>query len=77
MAITNDGRRLLVDYRNDKIKLFSRDMKLLSSLSLSSSPWDVAVTGDREAIVSYDDDKTLLILDISDRKMSIKRTVKA
>ena len=76
MAITNDGRRLLADYRNDKIKLFSRDMKLLSSLSLLASPWDIAVTGDREAIVSYDDDKTLLILDISDRKMSIKETVK-
>ena len=28
MAITNDGRRLLVDHDNNKVKLFSQDMKL-------------------------------------------------
>ena len=83
MAITNDGRRLLADCVNIKIKmfsrdmksLFSRDMKSLCSLSLSTKPWDIAVTGDREAVVSCDQAK-LLILDISDRKMSIKGTVK-
>ena len=74
MAITNDGRRLLADYANKKIKMFSRDMKSLCSLSLSTKPWDIAVTGDREAVVSCDQAK-LLILDISDRKMSIKGTV--
>ena len=74
VAITNDGRRLLAHWNNEKIKLFSRDMKLLCSLSLSTSPWDIAVTGDREAVVSCNQPK-LLILDISDRKMSIKGTV--
>ena len=74
IAITNDGRRLLTDYRNKKIKMFSRDMKSLCSLSMSTSPWDIAVTGDREAVVSCDQAK-LLTLDISDRMMSIKRTV--
>ena len=76
MVITNDGRLLLADYRNKKIKLFSRDMKLLCSLSLSLSPWDVAITGDREAIVSCYDEVMLVIFDISDRRMSIKQTVK-
>ena len=76
MAITNDGRRLLADYNNNKIKMFSRDMKSLCSLSMSTEPWDIAVTGDREAVVSCYLNTKLLILDISDRKMSIKRTVK-
>ena len=80
MVITNDGRVLvlLADYiyPKDKIKLFSRDMKLLCSLSLLASPWDTAITGDREAIVSCLNEEKLLILDISDRRMSIKRTVK-
>ena len=76
IAITNDGRRLLADYGNHKIKMFSRDMKLLCSLSLSTSPWDIAVTGDREVVVSCYNEAKLLILDISDRKMSIKGTVK-
>ena len=83
MAITNDGRRLLADYENNKIKmfsrdmksLFSRDMKSLCSLSLSTEPWDIAVTGDREAVVSCFNEAKLLVLDISERKMSIKGTV--
>ena len=75
IAITNDGRRLLADWTNRKIKLFSRDMKSLCSLSLSTAPWDIAVTGDREAVVSCNE-KKLLVLDICDRKMSIRRTVK-
>ena len=75
MAITNDGRRLLADHNNNKIKMFSRDMKSLCFLSLSTSPWNIAVTGDREAVVCCNETK-LLVLDISDRKMSIKRTVK-
>ena len=83
MAITNDGRRLLADCVNNKIKMFSRDMKSLfcrdmkslRSLSLSTSPRDIAVTGDREAVVSCYNETKLLILDISDRKMNIKGTV--
>ena len=46
MAITNDGRRLLVDENNKKVKLFSQDMELFSSLSLSDyNPYDIAHTG--------------------------------
>ena len=75
IAITNDGRRLLGDYKNSKIKMFSRDMKSLCSLSMSTSLWNIAVTGDREVVVSCHGETKLLILDISDRKMSIKGTV--
>ena len=74
MAITSDGRRLLADCNNNKIKMFSRDMKSLCSLSLSDTPLDIAIAGDREAVVSCYETK-LLILDIFDRKMGIKRTV--
>ena len=70
MAITNDDRRLLVDYYNNKVKLFSQDMRLLSSLSLSDSPRRIAVISDKEAVVTTDN-KSLKLLDISGRKMSI------
>ena len=72
MAITNDGRRLLVDCHNDKVKLFSRDMKLLSSLSLSA-PFDIAVISDKEAVVTTDN-KSLVLLDVSSCHMSINNT---
>ena len=73
MAITNDGRRLLVDYQNDKVKLFSRDMKLLSSLSLSDTPRDIAVISDKEAVVTTAN-KSLVLLGISGSHMSINNT---
>ena len=73
MAITNDGRRLLVDYQNDKVKLFSRDMKLLSSLLLSDTPRDIAVLSDQEAVVTTVN-KSLVLLGISGSHMSINTT---
>ena len=71
MAITNDSRRLLVDHGNKKVKLFSQDMKLLSSLSLSDPPSDIAVTSDKEAVVTTYN-KSLVLLNISGYKMSLK-----
>ena len=73
MAITNDGRRLLVDSNNNKVKLFSQDIKLLSSLSLSDPPRDIAVLSDQEAVVTTDN-MSLVLLDISGHQMSIITT---
>ena len=73
MAITDDGRRLLVDNNNKKVKLFSQDMKLLSSLFLSDSPCDIAVLSDQEAVVTTAN-RSLKLLDISGSKMSINDT---
>ena len=75
MAITNDGRRLLVDNYNKKVKLFSRDMKLLSPLSLSDRPCDIAVLSDQEAVVTTES-WSLVLLDISGGKMSINDTTR-
>ena len=74
MAITNDGRRLLVDSNNKKVKLFSGDMKLLSSLSLSD-PRGIAVISDKEAVVTTDY-KSLVLLNISARHLSINTTTR-
>ena len=74
MAITNDGRRLLVDLNNKKVKLFSQDMKLLSSLSLSD-PRGIAVISDKEAVVTTVN-KSLVLLNISARHLSINTTTR-
>ena len=73
MAITNDGRRLLVDNDNNKVKLFSRDMKLLSSLSLSERPRGIAVLSDQEAVVTTVN-RSLVLLDVSSCQLSINNT---
>ena len=75
MAITNDGRRLLVDLKNNKLKLFSRDMKLLSSLSLSDTPRDIAVISDKEAVV-ITVNASLVLLNISARHLSINNATR-
>ena len=75
MAITNDGRRLLVDRSNNKVKLFSQDMKLLSSLSMSDPPRGIAVISDKEAVVTTVN-KSLVLLGISGSKMSINDTTR-
>ena len=74
MAITNNGRRLLVDINNNKVKLFFPDMKILSSLSLSA-PCDIAVISGQEAVVTTDK-KSLVLLNISGSKMSINDTTR-
>ena len=75
MAITNDDRRLLVDFNNSKVKLFSQDMKLLSSLSLSDPPRNIAVISDKEAVVTTAN-RSLVLLGISGSKMSINHTTR-
>ena len=74
MAITEDNRRLLVDCNNNKVKLFSSDMKILSSVSVPDGPCDIAVVDDGMAIVTTNND-TLVELDISGRQLPIIRTV--
>ena len=73
LTITNDGRRLLVDNTNWKVKLFSLDMKLSSSLTLSGRPCGIAVLSNQEAVVTTDC-KELVLLDTSGRHMSINTT---
>ena len=75
LSITLDGRRLLADCNHRKIKMFSRDMKIISSLPMPDQPRDIAVIGDMEAVVSVRDESKLFILDVSDKQMSIRRSV--
>ena len=73
MAITKDRRLLSVDYNNSKIKMFSHDMKFLSSVTVPDQPQDIAVISEREAVVTTAN-KSLVILDISGSQLSIKTT---
>ena len=73
IAITKDGRRLLADNYNNKLKVLSRDMKFLSSLSLSDGLRDIAVISDQEAVVTTSN-KSLVILSIPSNQIYTKTT---
>ena len=71
ISIAPDGRRLLVDSLNRKIKMFSRDMEFLDCIKTWGRPLDVACINNEEAAV-ITLQKSLVILDISNGQMSIK-----
>ena len=72
MAVTKDGRLLMGDYSNEKVKMFSQAMNCLSTISLPGL-WDIASIGDEEAIVSGN--HSLTILDLSEKQLSVKNTI--
>ena len=71
MAITKNGRKIMVDATNETVKLFSQDMKIMSTISVS--PRDIALTNDKEVIVTTEN-KSLVALDISSSQLSMKTT---
>ena len=76
MAVTKDGRILMADTENNKVKLFSPAMKFLSSVSVPDNPWDIAVISDSEAAATCTTNKSLVLLDISGSQLRIKTTTK-
>ena len=74
IAITSSGLKLWVDYYNDKVKLFSHDMRFLSSVTVAGNPWDITMVNDREAVVTV---KWYLdFLEVAGGQLRIKDTIK-
>ena len=74
ITITPSGQRLVVDKNNRKVKLFSQDMRFLSSVSVPDNPWDITVVNDREAVVTVG--YSLVFLEAAGRQLRIKHTIK-
>ena len=70
ITVTPSGQRLMVDCNNKKVKLFSQDMRFLSSMSVSDHPWDITMVNDREAVVTVGRS-----LQVTDRQLRLKRTI--
>ena len=73
MTITLDDRRLMSDCGNCKVKMFSRSMALLSSLKMTDDPWAIGLVDDEEVVVSVSAER-IIILDISNNSIQLKRT---
>ena len=71
IAITREKRRIFVDHRNNKVKLFSAEMEFLTSLSVPTIPWDIALLGDQEAVITTAN-REIVKLDISGKQLSVK-----
>ena len=73
ITIRPSGQRLVLDCRNQKVKLFSPDMRFLSSVSVPERPWDITMVNDREAVVTVG--KSLVFLEVTDTQLSIKHKI--
>ena len=67
LDVTVDGHLTVLDNNNSKVKLFSLDGELLSSLKLLEEPWDVAVVDRSTAAVSILNKSEIAILDLGRR----------
>ena len=75
-AVTNDGKIILTDSNNHNVKLFSSDIRLLSSLSLSDAPWDISLYSNTEAVVSILKQNELQFIDFRGDNLKLNHTLK-
>ena len=73
IAVTPSGQRPLVDYGNRKVKLFSQDMRFLSSVTVPGVPCDITMVNVREAVVTGE--RSLVCLEVTYRQLRIKHTI--
>ena len=72
VAITSCGKKLFVDRDNGKVKLFSQDMRFLSSVQVQCG-WDITMLNDMEAVVT--NLHSLVFLEVANEKLRIKQTI--
>ena len=66
MAVTNNNTILLADYNNGNIKSVSADGRVLSVLSLPSSPRVITVRDTTTAVATANNNKKIFIINIAD-----------
>ena len=71
VAITSCGQKLFVDNYNGKVKLFSQDMRFLSSVQVSG--WDITMLNDMVAVVT--NQHSLVFLEVVNEKLRIKQLI--
>ena len=71
VAITSCGQKLFVDNNNSKVKLFSQDMRFLSSVQVHG--YDITMLNDMEAVVTSG--KSLSFLEVANENLRIKETI--
>ena len=72
VAITSCGQKLFVDNFNGRVKLFSLDMRFLSSVQVLDG-WDITMLNGMEAVVTAE--KLLVFLEVANEKLKIKQTI--
>lgn len=79
MAVTHDGRIMMVDFYNKKIKVFGSktesQMRNSTFMPASGEVRDVSIINETEAVVTMGCEQKLDILSLADETPSVKETV--
>ena len=70
-----DGRQLIADYNNNKMKLYDSNNQYLSELVLPDSPLSVVILSETEAMLSLPNITSLQYINI-DTHLSLSQTIK-
>lgn len=70
-AFLSDGRLVLVDRQNRKVKLFAKNYRQLNSIKFNSKPWDVTAISPSEVAVTLPEERAIQILNVSDIGFSL------
>ena len=71
VATTSCGQKLFVDSYNGKVKLFSQDMRFLSSLQVHG--YDITMLNGMEAVLTHG--RSLVFLEVANEKLRIKQRI--
>lgn len=70
-AFLPDGRLILVDRQNRKIKLFAKNYRCLTTMPFNSKPWDVTVINPAEIAVTLPEERGIQLLNVGDVQFSL------
>jgi len=71
----SDGRILLADRTNRKLKLFTSNFNPITELALSSKPWDVTSISDKEIAVSLPAECRIQFVSVDGNYMGLTRSI--
>lgn len=70
-----DGRIILADRTNRKLKMFTSNFMPITDLNLSSKPWDVTLVNDKEVAVSLPAECRIQIVSIDGSYLTLTRSI--
>lgn len=70
-----EGRIVLVDCNNSRVKLFSKDFTCQSYVDMSKEPWNVASTSPNEVAVTVPLEKSIHVIRVVDAKITLLRRI--
>ena len=70
-----EGRIVLVDCNNSRVKLMSKDFTCQSYVDMSKEPWNVASTSPNEVAVTVPLEKSIHVIRVVEAKMTLLRRI--